>query len=354
MMIIAFVWSLMSENGENRSLTHEYQSRYDLKSTDIDPPGIPGHVSFFLRCRTWTAQRILQAQIFRTAFSVMTSRTFSQSSLTQALQAAERQDRMTHRSPRVTISRHSTTSSPSLRAADQGLDGKDIGIDLVCTLNDGSFAAVQCKFYRRNASVPKGDIDSFISASEKRFSHRFLVATNERWTDNCLNTLRNASPSVSLITLKEFESSDIDWKSLLAGKKRIIRKKLLRPYQKEALDRVVSGFKTGDRGKLLMACGTGKTFTSLRIAERMVDNAGGKGLVLFLVPSIALVSQTVSEWAHQASLKLVPYAVCSDRKVGQTKNEGDEDFMGTSELPYPPTTDPHRRCPSGTGAIRPS
>ena len=83
MMIIAFVWSLMSENGENRSLTHEYQSRYDLKSTDIDPPGIPGHVSFFLRCRTWTAQRILQAQIFRTAFSVMTSRTFSQSSLTQ-------------------------------------------------------------------------------------------------------------------------------------------------------------------------------------------------------------------------------------------------------------------------------
>ena len=63
-------------------------------------------------------------------------------------------------------------------AADQGLDGKDIGIDLVCTLNDGSFAAVQCKFYRRNASVPKGDIDSFISASEKRFSHRFLVATN--------------------------------------------------------------------------------------------------------------------------------------------------------------------------------
>ena len=113
-VIIAFVWSLMSENGENRSLTHEYQSRYDLKSTDIDPPGIPGHVSFFLRCRTWTAQRILQAQIFRTAFSVMTSRTFSQSSLTQALQAAERQDRMTHRSPRVTISRHSTTSSPSL------------------------------------------------------------------------------------------------------------------------------------------------------------------------------------------------------------------------------------------------
>ena len=237
-------------------------------------------------------------------------------------------------------------------AADQGLDGKDIGIDLVCTLNDGSFAAVQCKFYRRNASVPKGDIDSFISASEKRFSHRFLVATNERWTDNCLNTLRNASPAVSLITLKEFESSDIDWKALLAGKKRTIRKKLLRPYQKEAIDRVVSGFKESDRGKLLMACGTGKTYTSLRIAERMVDNAGGKGLVLFLVPSIALVSQTVSEWAHQANLKLVPYAVCSDRKVGQTRNEGDEDFMGTSELPYPPTTDPGKLAEEASRSLQ--
>ena len=225
-------------------------------------------------------------------------------------------------------------------AADQGLDGKDIGIDLVCTLNDGSFAAVQCKFYQRNSSVSKSDIDSFISASEKRFAHRFLVATNERWSGNSLATLQNASPAVTLITLKEFENSDIDWKALLAGKKRIIRKKLLRGYQKEALDRVISGFKTSARGKLLMACGTGKTFTSLRIAEQLVKDDGGKGLVLFLVPSLALVAQTISEWTHQTNLRLVPFAVCSDSKVGQTRNEGDEDFMSTSDLPFPPTTDP--------------
>ena len=225
-------------------------------------------------------------------------------------------------------------------AAEQGLDGKDIGIDLVCTLNDGSFAAVQCKFYQRNSSVSKSDIDSFISASERRFAHRFLVATNERWSGNSLSTLQNASPAVTLITLKEFENSDIDWKALLAGKKRIIRKKLLRDYQKDALDRVVSGFKTSDRGKLLMACGTGKTFTSLRIAEQLAEDDGGKGLVLFLVPSLALVAQTISEWTHQAKLRLIPFAVCSDSKVGQTRNEGDEEFMSTSDLPFPPTTDP--------------
>ena len=210
----------------------------------------------------------------------------------------------------------------------------------MCTLNDGSFAAVQCKFYQRNSSVAKSDIDSFISASERRFAHRFLVATNERWSGNSLSTLQNASPAVTLITLKEFENSDIDWKALLAGKKKIIRKKLLRDYQKEALDRVVSGFKASDRGKLLMACGTGKTFTSLRIAEQLVKDDGGKGLVLFLVPSLALVAQTISEWTHQANLRLIPFAVCSDSKVGQTRNEGDEDFLSTSDLPFPPTTDP--------------
>ncbi len=199
---------------------------------------------------------------------------------------------------------------------------------------------MQCKFYQRNSSVSKSDIDSFISASEKRFAHRFLVATNERWSGNSLATLQNASPAVTLITLKEFENSDIDWKALLAGKKRIIRKKLLRGYQKEALDRVISGFKTSARGKLLMACGTGKTFTSLRIAEQLVKDDGGKGLVLFLVPSLALVAQTISEWTHQTNLRLVPFAVCSDSKVGQTRNEGDEDFMSTSDLPFPPTTDP--------------
>ena len=210
----------------------------------------------------------------------------------------------------------------------------------MCTLNDGSFAAVQCKFYQRNSSVAKSDIDSFISASERRFAHRFLVATNERWSGNSLSPLQNASPAVTLITLKEFENSDIDWKALLAGKKKIIRKKLLRDYQKEALDRVVSGFKASDRGKLLMACGTGKTFTSLRIAEQLAEDDGGKGLVLFLVPSLALVAQTISEWTHQAKLRLIPFAVCSDSKVGQTRNEGDEEFMSTSDLPFPPTTDP--------------
>ena len=71
-------------------------------------------------------------------------------------------------------------------------------------------------------------------------------------------------------------------------------KKTLRPHQKEALDKAHEHFKNADRGKLIMACGTGKTFNSLRIAE---NETNGKGLILFLVPSIALLGQTLREWS---------------------------------------------------------
>lgn len=112
----------------------------------------------------------------------------------------------------------------------------------------------------------------------------------------------------------------------------------MRKYQQEALDRVIEGFQHNERGKLIMACGTGKTFTSLKIAEKQTNNSG---FVLFLVPSLALLSQTLLEWKRQASApQMAAFAVCSDSKVGKSGDGNDfSSYMRPNELKFPATTD---------------
>ena len=65
-----------------------------------------------------------------------------------------------------------------------------------------------------------------------------------------------------------------------------------------------------------MACGTGKTFTSLKIAEEVVPQGGA---ILFLSPSISLVSQSLTEWTRESEVPFQAFAVCSDSKVGKRK-----------------------------------
>ena len=85
-------------------------------------------------------------------------------------------------------------------------------------------------------------------------------------------------------------------------------------HQREALNDVVTGFQDSDRGKLIMACGTGKTFAALRIAEKM---AGIGGRVLYLVPSIGLFSQAMREWAEQQGVTHRYIGICSDESTGK-------------------------------------
>ena len=114
---------------------------------------------------------------------------------------------------------------------------------------------------------------------------------------------------------------------------RLNAKKVLRPHQQTALEKVEIGFKTADRGKIIMACGTGKTFTSLKIAEHLTPK---HGTVLFLVPSISLLSQTLREWTAESNKSLYSFAVCSDAKVGKT---ADSDGLTVHDLAFPATTD---------------
>lgn len=206
-------------------------------------------------------------------------------------------------------------------AKEQGLSGKDTGIDLVATTKDGEFHAIQCKLYDADRTVSKKEIDSFLSAASKTyFARRIIVSTTHAWSDNALATLENQNPPVTKIDLEALEQSAIDW-TLFAEKKEVVfkPKKELRDHQKAALVNVKAGLydQKLERGKLIMACGTGKTFTSLKIAEE----CAGKGKrVLFLVPSLSLLSQTLTEWTQESKTPLHSYAVCSDTEVGKKKN----------------------------------
>uniref|UniRef100_UPI0035ADC473 DEAD/DEAH box helicase n=1 Tax=Hylemonella sp. TaxID=2066020 RepID=UPI0035ADC473 len=228
-------------------------------------------------------------------------------------------------------------------AKSQGLDGRDTGIDLVAkTQGTNEYHAIQCKLYAEDYKLQKSDIDSFFTASGKKpFTHRIIVSTTNHWSEHAEDALQNQQPPVSKIDLFDLENSQIDWAKYQPKKAVVIKAtKTLRPHQTNALDATLQGFQTADRGKLIMACGTGKTFTSLKIAEAQA----GKGKrVLFLVPSLSLLSQSLTEWTQESAIPLHSFAVCSDSDVGKKRKKDDDTVQTfTHELRYPATTEPAR------------
>ena len=225
----------------------------------------------------------------------------------------------------------------------QGLDKRDTGIDLVAkTSGTGEVHAIQCKLYAEDYRLQKGDIDSFFTASGKKpFTHRIIIATTDKWSEHAEDALQNQQPPVSKIDLHDLESSQIDWTHYHAKSKPTLKtKKQLRDHQRFALDAVKRGLSDADRGKLIMACGTGKTFTALKIAEEL---AGAGKRVLFLVPSLNLLSQTLTEWTQESATPLHSFAVCSDSDVGKKRKKDDDTVQTfTHELRYPATTEPAR------------
>lgn len=182
------------------------------------------------------------------------------------------------------------------------LDGKDIGIDLVAKIRgEDNFCAIQCKFYADGYRIQKADIDSFLATSQTRPFTRGLVieTTGAGWSSNAEAILEPLN--VTRIGLDRLEESPIDWAAWFQRDEiKVAAPKELRPHQRDALAAVQAGLADADRGKLIMACGTGKTFTGLKIAEAM---AGPGKTVLVLVPSLALMSQIAS-----TALMIVPTA----------------------------------------------
>ncbi|WP_223839149.1 DEAD/DEAH box helicase [Nocardiopsis deserti] len=234
------------------------------------------------------------------------------------------------------------------------LDKRDTGIDLVAQDREtGGFCAIQCKFYEPHHTVRKEDIDSFFTASGKgAFTRRMIISTTDKWSVHAEEALDDQQVPVTRIGLSDIASSPVQWHLPVEGLKHEVqmtlrKKKAPHSYQQEAIDDVFAGFAEHDRGKLIMACGTGKTFTSLKIAERLQQDRAQAGqgdhtTVLFLVPSIALLSQSLREWSYEAQMPLRAFAVCSDTQVGKQQAQGDDKDMSTHDLALPATTDPDR------------
>ncbi|MDE6677803.1 MAG: DEAD/DEAH box helicase family protein [Ruminococcus sp.] len=212
-------------------------------------------------------------------------------------------------------------------------DTNDIGIDIVVKKRDkDEYTAIQCKFYDDNNPISKGDVDTFLSASGKcfyigdkeyRYSERIIISTNDKWSSNAESTIIGQFPPVTRIRVQDLQECGIDWNSFTLDNVTTMQKspkKIPRQHQIEAIQAVIDGLKTANRGKLIMACGTGKTFTSLRIAEEQTQ---GTGSVLFLVPSISLLNQTLLEWSAQCNYEYRVFAVCSDPKASKDNDSMD-------------------------------
>ncbi len=225
----------------------------------------------------------------------------------------------------------------------------DTGIDLVALTQEGDYWAIQCKCFQADAIIDKPAVDSFLATSSRefkneqlqntRFAHRLWISTTNKWGPNAEEAIRNQNPAVSRINLAQLLDAPVDWQKLeqgIHGETSRLPKKSLRKHQTEARDKTHAYFQTAERGKLIMACGTGKTFTALRIAE---NETGGKGLVLFLVPSIALLGQSLREWTSDANEPINAICICSDPEISKkkTKNE-DADTSSTIDLALPAST----------------
>ncbi len=222
--------------------------------------------------------------------------------------------------------------------------GSDDGIDLVAReRGTGEYWAIQCKFFDPASTLDKGGIDSFLAASGKQFSTndgtfgfttRLIVSTTDKWSSKAEKTLEAQTVPVSRLFFKDLADSPIDWSQFsLSNIKDIKLKKKHEPreHQREAIDAVKKGFEQQSRGKMIMACGTGKTFTALRLMEEVTPETGR---ILFLAPSISLVSQSLREWTAQGVSPINAFVVCSDSKVGK-----DEEDISLHDLAYPATTD---------------
>ena len=223
-------------------------------------------------------------------------------------------------------------------ATQPGESGRDTGVDLVAKEAEGDgFCAIQTKCYAESTRIGKPHVDSFISASNRKdFTARIFVDTGASWGSNALKTVQKVTPPCQVLRFNDLDGRPFDWPDLDEADPEALawngERFSLRPHQREAFDDVTAGFRKDARGQLIMACGTGKTFTALRIAEAV---AGTGKRVLYLVPSISLFQQSLREWATHRELEHRYVGICSDTRAGRTSEDA-----SILELEIPVTTDP--------------
>ncbi|MFS1087762.1 DEAD/DEAH box helicase [Enterococcus casseliflavus] len=219
-----------------------------------------------------------------------------------------------------------------------GIPKKDTGVDLVAEQFNGELVAIQAKFYQNK--VGKSEINSFVAELGKSYYQRgLIVSTVNDWNKNARETIDHNEKGIEIIGLSDLRNSQIDWTQYSFERPEVVtikEPKKLRAYQETALEYALEHFATNDRGQMIMAPGTGKTFTSLKIAEAFVKKENKQLKVLYLVPSIQLLTQTLRGWNNDTELKITSMAVTSDRDASRGE-DGTEDIKA-SDIGYPATT----------------
>jgi len=227
-----------------------------------------------------------------------------------------------------------------------GIPKIDVGVDLVAKERiTGDLVAIQCKYYAPSTIIQKGHIDSFLNEIGKRyFSSGIIVASSPRWSSNAESALKDRDKKIARIGFEDLLNSHIDWSHYSPSKAKAFAPlkpaKKPRQHQVEAIEAVLEGFKENNRGKLIMAPGTGKTYTSLQIAENLAKEKEGQFRVLYLVPSIQLLSQSLRGWTGDSiyANDMNTIAVCSDRNVTRKESESIEFDISVADIGYPATT----------------
>lgn len=213
--------------------------------------------------------------------------------------------------------------------------GVDCGIDLMFRHKNGEHWAVQAKCYSPEYHITKHDVDKFLSESNRKgIHHRLLIATTDFIGGNAKQVCEAQEKPVIRFLLSDFERAALDYPANFAALPQAKRKARPEPrdHQNEAITAVAQGLQTADRGQLIMACGTGKTYVTLWIKEHL--NAQR---TLVLVPSLGLLSQLLREWTFAAATPFEVLCVCSDQTVGSKGN--DEAIHSVADLAFPVTSD---------------
>jgi superfamily II DNA or RNA helicase len=209
--------------------------------------------------------------------------------------------------------------------------GRDIGIDLTAEDYLGHVWAIQAKNWKEETSLPKSEIDKFLSASNTRnFQKRLLVTTTSSISSNAVSAMDHQEKEAKKVTIHDLRESNVEWQLYLDNPKANATKavKIPFPHQKDAIKNTVKGLKENKRGQLIMACGSGKTITAQRIDEELESK-----ITLVLVPSLLLVQQTLKSWREETRKDFLSMAVCSDDTVTNDSAVGK-----VSDLSIPVTT----------------
>lgn len=207
------------------------------------------------------------------------------------------------------------------------------GIDGVFQTHTGELVPYQVKFRTERGTLNFTEVAPFLAVTERAkdrilFTNAKALATDAANRD-ALRVVRRANFN----QLSERELGAIEaWLEELPPPQPAL---LPMPHQQEAIEQIIAEFSVARRTTVVMACGSGKTLLALWVAEAIKPRT-----VLVLVPSLALLSQTLREWGREnpwgAGFNFI--CVCSDPTVSK---ETDEIVLHKTETPFRIDTDPH-------------